>query len=223
MIFRPLNIKTLPKNAPLIAPIAHLMRRDLRLLASCLVVFGYLSGCTTPAKQKQAPPDTIVGNPPAAEEDPFFIRGVPAEAEPVATRGRIEPTEPTDSQQAVSPEEGAPEKVAAAELPAKENEAEELAASGDLRSTAEPEPGQTRPASPKAPEPAQCFSCVQICPAAGDCAQADEDIICGWGTQKDTSEAQKLARAQCDATLDLARQMPVWSRIDGECPPATCR
>lgn len=107
----------------------------------------------------------------------------------------------------------------AAQLDAAQQRAE--AAQREIESARQqPKDGQTAPLPPTTP---QCFSCVRICPTARGCDNTDEDVICGWGTHADAAQARQVARAQCDATLDLARQMPVWSRIDGQCPPATCR
>src|SRR5690554_91843 len=244
------------------------IRRSLLVLGA-LIALVSLGGCAIPAQPKADDADTIVGKPPSAEEDPFFVRGTPANAERVQAQGRIEPVEaPEDvATPEVAPEEVAtpevpPEAVATPEVPpeaaatpevapeevatpegapaedvetpaplppptpaeeAPEEPRIEVAARGELNAVSRPEPAKTEPVIPETPATAQCFSCVKICPLAGDCARADEDIICGWGTQTNISAAKELARAQCDATLDLARQMPVWSRIDGECPAATCR
>src|SRR5690554_1527779 len=214
------------------------IRRSLLVLGA-LIALVSLGGCAIPAQPKADDADTIVGKPPSAEEDPFFVRGTPANAERVQAQGRIEPVEaPEDvATPEVAPEEVATAAVAPEEVvekpaplppptPAEEAPEEpriEVAARGELNAVSRPEPAKTEPVIPETPATAQCFSCVKICPLAGDCARADEDIICGWGTQTNISAAKELARAQCDATLDLARQMPVWSRIDGECPAATCR
>ncbi|AWV90464.1 hypothetical protein [Bradymonas sediminis] len=241
---------------------------------SCLLCLAYLAGCGTTAQQTQREPERIVGAPPSAEEDPFFVRGTPAEAERVEAQGVIEPDQPTDPAIAeelpeqpaaqdtpalaidkpapvapTAPTETAKPEIRAEEPPRPEapptpaakvippmvkpekapaitppdEPKVEVAPRGELAAVVKPTPPKTRPAPPKSPEAPQCFSCVKICPLSGDCAAGDEDIICGWGTQKQASVAKKLAQAQCDATLDMARQMPVWSRIDGQCPPATCR
>src|SRR5690554_2478838 len=214
------------------------IRRSLLVLGA-LIALVSLGGCAIPAQPKTDDADTIVGKPPSAEEDPFFVRGIPANAERVQAQGRIEPVEaheevatpevppeevatPEVPPEAVATPEVPPEAVATPEVPPEEPRIE-VAARGELNAVSRPEPAKTEPVIPETPATAQCFSCVKICPLAGDCARADEDIICGWGTQTNISAAKELARAQCDATLDLARQMPVWSRIDGECPAATCR
>ena len=72
-----------------------------------------------------------------------------------------------------------------------------------------------------------CFSCVRICPiddlGNATCTEGSEDLICGWGSHENREDARRTARAHCDSSLDMARHMPNYSRIDGECPPATCR
>lgn len=233
-----------------------------------LLTLVFVGGCATPADKPQEPSDTIVGKPPPADEDPFFIQGALSEANRVDTRGRIEPEEPAAAAQPanedvqpddenIQPEASAPKKTApadpeenevasaskeavseAAEKPQHEQDSTvetqpepktRVAPRGELASVTKSAPPKTRArlpeptVPPETPTQPHCFSCVKICPVEGGCDQADEDIICGWGTQERADEAKTLARAQCDATLDLARQMPVWSRIDGECPPAACR
>ena len=80
--------------------------------------------------------------------------------------------------------------------------------------------------APQAQPPAQCFSCVRVCDASDpseDCSQSPEDMICGWGAAARQVEARQMARAQCDAMLDMARQLPRWRQIQGSCPTASCR
>ncbi len=70
----------------------------------------------------------------------------------------------------------------------------------------------------------RCFSCVKVCPVeAGEtkCPQKD-DIICGWGVHPQPDTAGQLAQAECDGALDLVRESPRWSRIEGACPPPSC-
>lgn len=69
----------------------------------------------------------------------------------------------------------------------------------------------------------RCFSCVKICPEADRACERGDDVICGWGVHPDQSTASKLATAECDGALDVARQMPKFSTISGACPRATCR
>lgn len=73
-----------------------------------------------------------------------------------------------------------------------------------------------------------CFSCVQICPIGdGDetnCPDGADDLICGWGShEEDPDQARQVAQAQCESSLEMARQMPSYAGIEGNCPPATCR
>lgn len=73
-----------------------------------------------------------------------------------------------------------------------------------------------------------CFSCVRICPRDDDgqvnCSDDTDDVICGWGSHRsDAEQAARAARAQCESSLDMARQMPSYADIHGECPPASCR
>ncbi|TXD32472.1 hypothetical protein FRC96_17410 [Lujinxingia vulgaris] len=81
--------------------------------------------------------------------------------------------------------------------------------------------GRIQRADPRTPA---CFSCVKLC-APGDltpeCSNSPEDLICGWGAHPDDIAAKERARAQCEATLDLARKDKGYP-IEGQCPPATC-
>ncbi|MFU8807198.1 MAG: hypothetical protein ACNA8W_25540 [Bradymonadaceae bacterium] len=186
----------------------------LPLLVFCvLVAFGI--GCTTPAPAPDRKEDTVLGRPPTPEEDPFFYIALPAEAVPAGHRGVIgidEPAPvagPTDIPEVVEP----PPPKAEPDPPPKEVVAE----------VAKPTVLPEEPPQPKQPA---CFSCVRICPADASSSQCDEgpeNLICGWGTHPEAEVASKVARGQCDATLDMARQMPTYSRIDGACPPASCR
>src|SRR5690554_2576087 len=87
------DIEVTPHHASARAP--HRLRRGLVAL-SCLLWLAYLGGCSTPVQQTQKEPERIVGAPPSAEEDPFFVRGTPAEAERVEAQGVIEPDAPSD-------------------------------------------------------------------------------------------------------------------------------
>lgn len=184
-------------------------RQDLRryarrritflLLGLILLHLGAAMGCSTPKEREDKGAGQIVGAPPSAADDPYFIAFKPEEAVEVSAAGELEPSD---------------------ELEAQETEAEPRTTALDAQARPAEESGPPPPAEPASE---QCFSCVRICPEGQSCDEYKEDIICGWGAHKDAALAQKLAKAECDATLDLARQMPVWSRIDGECPQATCR
>ncbi|QDG50075.1 hypothetical protein FIV42_04790 [Persicimonas caeni] len=179
-----------------------------------LVVSTVLApACTSTSQKKtETAEDEVIGRPPPADEDPFFVKSMPGEAVPVAASGSIgdeeeeevdEPKAPGDSTQPNDSDE---------------DKGRELAAKAPETETSEPEPrSSTRVDQP------QCFSCVRICPVEGDCSEAKEDVICGWGVHEQSQEAKRRAKAECDATLDMARQMPMWSEIAGECPAATCR
>ncbi|MEM1348254.1 MAG: hypothetical protein AAGI01_06860, partial [Myxococcota bacterium] len=95
------------------------------------------------------------------------------------------------------------------------------------RELPEPEASVPDPPPVDAKGPAhQCYSCVRICPksdATSDCRRSKEDLICGWGAGEEREAAVQLARAECDAALNLVRETPRFSRIDGACPPAACR
>lgn len=180
------------------------------LVLVVIVVVASAPACTTPTeKEDTQKKEQVIGQPPPAEEDPFFVRKMPGEAVPAAPSGSIgddEEEKADDSKDSQEPE--GPEAPARAET---EQDGPEK----------QPEPADS--AEPPASEQPQCFSCVRICPAEGDCDSAQEDVICGWGVHTDSAEAKRRAKAECDATLDMARQMPVWSEIAGECPAATCR
>lgn len=71
----------------------------------------------------------------------------------------------------------------------------------------------------------QCFSCVKICMVEGKELRCDdhEDVICGWGVHPDRPTSAKVAQAQCDGALDVARDSRRLARIEGSCPIATCQ
>jgi hypothetical protein len=209
-----------------------------------------MSGCATSSGDTAEDEDEFIGQPPPPEDDPFSVRGdVRGEAVAATPKGAIseedfeEPT-PRDDLEA-NPDEwdealggDADAQDAPDEQPAgRRGDAEESvpesesADESEVVASRKPEPSaseaeKTRAAEAseqdKQPRGVRCFSCVRICPIEGDCASAKKDVICGWGTHSTRSQAARLARAECDATLDMARQMPVWSRIEGSCPPATC-
>src|SRR5690554_887667 len=89
------------------------IRRSLLVLGA-LIALVSLGGCAIPAQPKADDADTIVGKPPSAEEDPFFVRGTPANAERVQAQGRIEPVEAPEE---VATPEVPPEEVATPEVP----------------------------------------------------------------------------------------------------------
>ncbi|MFB6351617.1 MAG: hypothetical protein ABEN55_02940 [Bradymonadaceae bacterium] len=99
-------------------------------------------------------------------------------------------------------------------------------------SKAEPPADQKKAHEPETDEGVQCFSCVRICPVssgsgeaggAADCGGNERDVICGWGVHSEKASARRLATAECNGALDMARRMKTWSRIEGKCPEPTCR
>lgn len=157
----------------------------------------------TPSVEAPAPPEREPVVEPVLPEPPL-PEPVVEPVEPVV-EALVEPTEPV---------------VAAVEPPPERSQAPVPA----LVTEAEPEDVEAMP------EPSndlhRCFSCVKVCSASDpttDCSASAEDIICGWGTSEELPDARKMARAECDATLDMAREMPRFSRIEGECPVASCR
>lgn len=181
-------------------------KHTLSLLALILIPW-LLPACTTPAPAPQRDDNTLVGRPPSPDDDPFFRFALPAEVIPAEHSGIIGETE--DERPVAAGPTSLPESVSV-EPPRVDPEV----LGPDVR-------------GPEAtPEQAACFSCVRICSLGAsvqDCASEPENLICGWGTHPERFEASKVAQAQCDATLDMARQMPIYSRIEGTCPPASCR
>jgi hypothetical protein len=173
-----------------------------------------LSACTTPKPSGASQDDRVVGRPPAPDDDPFFRFTLPAEAAPAAHSGVIGDPGPLEPEPASAP-------IVAPE-PDRPATKEPVAVAAPRPEPAPvPEPRiQTPPRQPA------CFSCVRICPVGASveaCEAAPENLICGWGTDESPAEARKMAHAQCEGALDLARQMPTYSRIEGACPQATCR
>ncbi|MFP4598630.1 MAG: hypothetical protein ACLFVJ_10290 [Persicimonas sp.] len=184
--------------------------RGGRLLVLLVAVATLAVACSTPTQNSdggEGEGDEVIGKPPSAEEDPFFVTGESGSAEPVAPSGRIDEDDKDDK-----------DDEAEATNEADEDQADELASREPDDSTDRPDRSETAQ-----PDQQQCFSCVRICPAEGDCDRAKDDVICGWGVHDDQAQASRLAEAECDAALDMARQMPVWSDIAGQCPAATCR
>lgn len=184
----------------------------------CLGTFALLLGaCQTGGERRED--DDIVGKPPSVSEDPFAYAALPAPTQRAETTGMIEVEPPKRVEPKVEPQV---EPKAPVQPPA------------EVAVVTEPTPPQevaTRvapavPVEPPVPAVPHCFSCVRICAQSDptdDCSQSVEDMICGWGTAEDERAASQLAQAQCDAVLDMARQMSRWRTIEGSCPKAACR
>lgn len=158
----------------------------------------------------------MVGGPPRDDDDSLFRHALPAEAVPADPSGQIG-----------VPDEPEPDKPEAVEDTA--DEATAVDDTPDI-SEAELEVPDEEDIAPPPDIPdgkAACYSCIRICPidddGYADCGGGPGDLICGWGSHEDDEQARQMARAQCDASLDLARHMPNYSDIEGDCPPATCR
>lgn len=215
---------------------SHARRRGNRHRVALVCALACaLAACTT-SKQDTAPDEEIIGRPPDRAEDPFAADVLPPEAvraEASGTIGEPEPAEPTPE-----PVEPDPDPVAVEPAP----EPDPVAAEPEPAPDPDPEPSPrdetSRPAAmasraqpDRDPEPVddglfRCFSCVRICLLTDDtpgCSNSPEDLICGWGTSMDERDARELAQRECDATLDMVREMPRFSRIEGSCPPASCR
>lgn len=184
----------------------------------CALLLAYSTGCSLFKPQQATPPaqENLIGRPPTPEQDdPLFARALPAEAIPAEPSGRIGTDAPkeTDAQGPVPKEEPS------------------LAASHSIEpplTGPEVEPEIAPELEPKAErQPPACFSCVQICPldqrGRPNCQDRADDLICGWGSHPDADIARETAKIHCDATLDMARQLPNYSDISGSCPIATCK
>jgi hypothetical protein len=176
------------------------MSPDWRLLALLILL---LTACTSGPAARGEEGDDIIGKPPPKTEDPFSVTALPPpDARAPATGAINAPATPPARESTHAPK---PEPVTPP------------APKPDAAPAARVEPAKELP---------QCFSCVRICPITDlspDCSESREDVICGWGAGEDEDAARKLARAECNAALDMAREMPRFSSIDGSCPVASCR
>lgn len=155
------------------------------------------------AQNTEESSDEVIGEPPSETADPFRIMNTPEEASPASATGYIAPEE---SDEEADEESQVAMKASEAEPSEREKEAHEPEEAGEV----------------------QCFSCVRICPvdagsSSADCSGKKRDVICGWGVHAERSAAERLARAECDGALDMARQTKTWKRIEGRCPPASCK
>ena len=210
-----------------------------RWLLALLLLLNITPACSKPAERRaEAVEDTIIGRPPPARDDPFADATLPPDAKPAPASGymgdenRARPQPMPDDQRAATVRAPKPEpKVIVKPAP------KVIVKPAPIEPTPKPTPTPavavvTRPRdttptpTPATDAPHQCFSCVRVCAvadAANGCADSPEDMICGWGAAEDRASAQRMAQAQCDATLNMARDMPLWSSIEGSCPPASCR
>lgn len=205
----------------------HILRQSLCV---CLLL-SILVGCSSSdaARKDDSSGDELIGAPPSRDRDPFASQALPPESARAPTSGRmdIDPSSlPED--RSLTPRPATAQPAAPSKEHVEEAERESSRPPSSAVVTPPPaveDPEVTASPSPRGTPPHRCFSCVRICPATdttGDCSDSKEDMICGWGTALDEYEATKLARAQCDAALDMAREMPRFSRIDGACPVASC-
>lgn len=172
------------------------MRTSASIILWLLAACVLTAGCTQPGARRTSPRAGLVGKPPMAEQDPFAERTLPVDALEAPVTGVIG-DEGGRSPASVPEPEPAPAVVA---RPA---------------AAASPVDGEER-----------CFSCVRVCPdtlTVAECEERNEELICGWGVDEDRQRARRMARAQCDAALNMSRQMRRYSEIEGDCPPAACR
>lgn len=191
--------------------LGHVLTHILVYSLACIGAVCLMTGCQKHARNAGQESDALVGAPPSRQQDPFASRVLPPESAKAPTSGLMD-------------------------LPADRSKTPRPALAKEARPTQIPE---SEPVAMVAPDPItpdeiktpqggpiqRCFSCVQICPMSdqsGNCSESKEDVICGWGTSSAQSDARKLAQAECNATLDMAREMPRFSRIDGACPAASC-
>ncbi len=163
-----------------------------------------LLGCSSAEEERRDDGQEFIGAPPTEDEDPFFRHALPSEAVPAEQSGQIGAAEPEEDE----PEEDEPEEVEPVEDEPDEVEPDEIT-------------------EQELTEGYSCFSCIRICPvdSRGEalCGDGDKDLICGWGSAPSQQAAQSEAHAQCEGSLSMAREMPTYTSIGGECPPATCR
>jgi len=222
------------------------------MFAACAIVFCASCSFGGPSTTDEPDfTEDLIGRPPDSSDDPFASTTLPPDAVEVSASGMVGEEAPLDQMPTTPKTDPAP--PATSDVAAREPAVEELArpveperdpvasardegVDGMLPRdrTQTPRPAlvtETEPEDIEAiPEPPggmhRCFSCVKVCSVSDptpDCSASAEDIICGWGTSEELPDAREMARAECDATLDMAREMPRFSRIEGECPVASCR
>ena len=174
------------------------LTKTRRLLAIwvILALTVHFPGCaSTPQEEEEQ--ESMVGGPPRGDDDSLFRHALPAEAVAAEATGQV----------------GVPDAPEDVDVP---DAFEDVDVPDDPGATPEHPDGESA-----------CFSCIRICPVdeegRADCSDGSNDLICGWGSHGDSQRAQQMAQAQCDASLDMARYMPTYADIEGQCPPATCR
>lgn len=186
-------------------------------LFAILALCFFLPGCSS-APQEEDEEELMVGGPPRDDDDSLFRHALPAEAVPADPSGQIGVPDATEEPQTFeeTPDDEPDEPKTVEETPKPTAEEPEF-----------PDEEEVAPPPDLPDDKIACYSCIRICPIDDDgiaqCGDGPGDLICGWGSHDDGDQARQMARAQCDASLDLARHMPNYSGIEGNCPPATCR
>ena len=194
--------------------------RTTRNVITLAVALGAVA-CSQPKNTRS---DGIEGRPPTADEDPFFFVAIPANAQKVDARGtiempaKVEPTNRVDEPTKVEP-------TNRVDGPAIVEPTNRVDGPAKLDTVSRAEATTPDRVPDRSPPSQQCFSCVEICNVQDGRTRCEgrEDIICGWGVHPERDTAARLATAECDGALDLARESTRYARIEGSCPAATCR
>ncbi len=215
----------------------------LRSLCAVWMVGVGLSGCGSTQSTDEEVEREVVGKPPSKTDDPYYVMNMPEEAETAESSGYIGAAE---NGRGADTESGSAT-VGTSESDGDTDTRHDPESESDAVSKAEPEDGaaDSEPVRVSKAEPpdnkrrekrdemsegrgVQCHSCIRICPLTDrggdpDCSAGERDVICGWGMHSEKKSARELAAAECNGALEMAREMKQWSRIEGECPPPTCR
>ncbi len=211
-----------------------------------------LTGCGSTQNTDEEAEQEVVGKPPSKTDDPYYVMNMPEEAESAESSGYIgsEKNESGEEPETVD-EPGAASGSTSEAEPTREgdtktadgSDSETKDISGSVSNQGKDDSKPVRVSKAEPPEKkrrekrdemsegrgVQCYSCVRICPLTEkgggdpDCSAGDRDVICGWGMHSEKTSARELAAAECNGALEMARDMKQWSRIEGECPPPTCR
>lgn len=199
--------------------------RSANFLMYCVCVLAMMSACKTSSNATSDEASDLVGAPPSTGQDPFASQVKPPESARVPTSGVMDVSTKTPSEsEAVVVEEKDP----SSSDPVEPEDIEQSPRARVEPATPAPETLESRVKQTevaKQPDVYQCFSCVKICPESdptSDCSRSQEDMICGWGVSQRERDAATLAQAECGGALGMARQMPTYREISGECPVATC-